>query len=661
MTSYTLRVSSGVTESLLGRVLDGRYRVQSHIADGGMASVYLALDTRLDRDVALKVLRRDLAQDEAFISRFRREARSAARLSHPNVVAVFDQGEDDGHMFLAMEYVPGQTLREVMRAEGPLTPRAALDIMGPVLQALGAAHRAGIIHRDVKPENVILREDDGTVKVADFGLARAVTTQTTTSQTGVLLGTVAYLSPEQVERGIADARSDVYAAGLILFEMLTGAKAFTGDTPIHIAYQHVHGSVPAPSSKVPSVPPELDTLVALATARDPDLRPSDANDFLAELRRSRAMLTPSELDRRPEAAASLLGGASTVAVERTSALPVEPPPARPVSTLGPLSLPMDHTPTEPPGPAGPRTDLEPAAGADDEVPPGLRRWIWAALAVALVAGIAAWWFLAGPGSPTVVPRTTNLVYSKALAALDAAHLNSQRLDQFDESIAKGVVISTNPVAGAEVRRGTTVQVTVSKGPERYEVPSVLNKSQAEATDQITASHLTVGSVTQAYSETVAAGLVVSVDPKVGTPLHRGDKVNLVVSKGRQPIPVTDFTNKPADQAVKALTDAGLAVDATQQENSDTVPKGSVISQSPAGGTLYKGDKVTLVVSKGPVMVKVPDVSGKQADEAEQILRTAGFDVKRENALGGIFGTVHHTNPAGGSMAPKGSTVTMVVV
>ncbi len=656
MTSYTLRVSSGVTESLLGRVLDGRYRVQSHIADGGMASVYLALDTRLDRDVALKVLRRDLAQDEAFISRFRREARSAARLSHPNVVAVFDQGEDDGHMFLAMEYVPGQTLREVMRAEGPLTPRAALDIMGPVLQALGAAHRAGIIHRDIKPENVILREDDGTVKVADFGLARAVTTQTTTSQTGVLLGTVAYLSPEQVERGIADARSDVYAAGLILFEMLTGAKAFTGDTPIHIAYQHVHGSVPAPSSKVPSVPAELDALVALATARDPDLRPADANDFLAELRRSRAMLTPTELDRRPEAAATRLGGASTVAVERTSALPVEP---RPVSTLGPLALPMDDTPTVPPGPPG--SEVEPAGASGDAVPPGLRRWIWAALAVALVAGIAAWWFLAGPGSPTVVPRTTNLVYSKALAALDAAHLNSQRIDQFDESVAKGVVISTNPVAGAEVRRGTTVQVTVSKGPERYQVPAVLNKSQAEATDQITASHLTVGSVTQAYSETVAAGLVVSVDPKVGTPLHRGDKVNMVVSKGRQPIPVTDFTNKPADQAVKALTDAGLAVDATQQENSDTVPKGSVISQSPAGGTLYKGDKVTLVVSKGPVMVKVPDVSGKQADEAEQILRAAGFDVKRENALGGIFGTVHHTNPAGGSMAPKGSTVTMVVV
>ncbi|HEY3535107.1 MAG TPA: protein kinase, partial [Pedococcus sp.] len=280
-------MSSGVTESLEGRVLDGRYRVQSHIADGGMASVYLALDTRLDRDVALKVLRPDLAHDEAFAGRFRREARSAARLSHPNVVAVYDQGEDEGLMFLAMEYVPGQTLREVIRSEGPLTPRAALDLVTPVLQALAAAHRAGLIHRDVKPENVILREDDGTVKVADFGLARAVSSHTTTSQTGVLLGTVAYLSPEQVERGIADARSDVYAAGLILFEMLTGAKAFTGDSPIHVAYQHVHGSVPAPSSRVASVPAELDSLVALATARDPDHRPADAGELLEQVRRSR--------------------------------------------------------------------------------------------------------------------------------------------------------------------------------------------------------------------------------------------------------------------------------------------------------------------------------------------------------------------------------------
>ena len=291
-------VSAAVPPTLVGQVLDRRYRVLSHIADGGMASVYVALDERLDREVALKVMRPSLAADETFVSRFRREARSAARLSHPNVVAVYDQGEDEGRMFLAMELVNGHTLRQVMQDEGPLTPRAALDIIDAVLQALGAAHSAGLIHRDVKPENVILRED-GVVKVADFGLARAVTSATSTAQTGVLLGTVAYLAPEQVERGIADARSDVYAAGLLLFEMLTGTKAFSGDTPIHVAYQHVHSTVPAPSSRVSTVPPELDRLVALATDRDPDGRPVDANAFLRQVRRSRVALTPAELDRRP--------------------------------------------------------------------------------------------------------------------------------------------------------------------------------------------------------------------------------------------------------------------------------------------------------------------------------------------------------------------------
>jgi len=235
-------VSSAGPFSLVDRVLDGRYRVLSRLADGGMATVYVALDQRLDREVALKVMRPDLAKDEAFVSRFRREARSAAKLSHPNVVAVYDQGEDDGEVFLAMELVNGLTLRQVMQAEGPMTPRAALDVIDPVLQALGAAHSAGLIHRDVKPENVILR-DDGMVKVADFGLARAMAAGTANTQTGVLLGTVAYLSPEQVERGIADARSDVYAAGLLLFEMLTGSKAFIGDSAIHVAYQHVHNDV----------------------------------------------------------------------------------------------------------------------------------------------------------------------------------------------------------------------------------------------------------------------------------------------------------------------------------------------------------------------------------------------------------------------------------
>jgi serine/threonine-protein kinase len=631
-----------VTESLVGRVLDGRYRVLSHIADGGMATVYLALDTRLEREVALKVMRPGLASDDTFVSRFRREARSAARLSHPNVVAVFDQGEDDGSMFLAMEYVPGQTLREVMQAEGPLTPRAALDILEPVLQALAAAHRAGIIHRDVKPENVILRED-GTVKVADFGLARAVTTQTVTSQTGMLLGTVAYLSPEQVERGIADARSDVYAAGLILFEMLTGTKAFTGDTPIHVAYQHVHGSVPAPSSRVPSVPTELDSLVALATARDADQRPADADAFLAQVRASHAQLTPAELDRRPEGStAEDDEGASTVAVAQTTALPVAERAVVPVSA---------------PGKA-----VESRRDRGDRRPwPASWKWALAALGLLLVAALAAWYFVMGPGSPTTVPAVVGKTYEQAERQLTTAHLSAKRVDAFDESVAKGAVISANPGAGAEVGRSTTVTLTVSKGPERYAVPNLVGRTRAEAEERLKEARLALGSSSEAFDEKVPAGQIVSTTPKAGTQLKRGAAVNIVLSKGRQPIPVTDFTGQPADQAVAALTDAGLTVDATKQEFSTSVPKGSVISQTPASGTLFRGDKVVLVVSKGPEMVKVPNVQGKQVAEARTILEAAGFTVKVENFMGGIFGTVRTQSPAADAEAPKGSVVTLVVV
>jgi serine/threonine-protein kinase len=323
--------------------------------------------------------------------------------------------------------------------------------------------------------------------------------------------------------------------------------------------------------------------------------------------------------------------------------------------MPPVALPVEHTPTAPP--LGPQEQDERRSAVADWP----WRWLLAALAVALLAGLTAWYFLAGPGSPTVVPSTIGMTYAKARAALTARHLDPVKVDSFQESVPIGQVVATDPVAGRQVGRGTEVTVTVSKGPERYAVPDVVGKSQAEATDQLTATKLTLGTVTQAYSDTVPQGLVVSADPVVGTSLKRGAPVNLVVSKGRQPIPVTDFTGKPASMAVDALTTAGLKVDATQQENSDTVPKGSVIRQSPSGGSLYRGDQVTLVVSKGPVMVAVPDVTGKQADEAQKILEAAGFQVQRQTVLGGLFGTVHHTDPAAGSQAPKGSTVVMVIV
>jgi len=631
-------VTSAGPTSLIERVLDGRYRVLSHLADGGMATVYVALDQRLDRKVALKVMRSDLAKDESFVSRFRREARSAAKLSHPNVVAVYDQGEDDGHVFLTMELVNGLTLRQVMQAEGPLTPRAALDIIDPVLQALGAAHSAGLIHRDVKPENVILRED-GTVKVADFGLARAIATGTSTAQTGVLLGTVAYLSPEQVERGVADARSDVYAAGLLLFEMLAGSKAFLGDSPIHVAYQHVHSEVPAPSSRVRTVPTELDQLVARASARNPDDRPSDANDLLAEVRRSRQMLTPADLDLRPAGTLGAAALSSTIALPRTQLVPAMAGPAG--DGLGRSGR----------GAAWLRTALR-------------RRRNVAMVLLALIlvtAAVALWFFTSGPGASTTVPTVTGSTRLVAQQTLTTAHLTAKVVTSFDETVKAGLVLATDPPAGREVSRGSTVIVTVSQGQERYDVPQLVGRSRAEAAERLTNAKLTVGKVTEAFSETVPQGQVISTTPKASTSVKRASAVALVTSKGRQPIELKDWTGKPADQAVKALTAAKLSVDATRKDFSDTVPKGSVISQSPATGTLFQKDSVTLVVSKGPELVPVPDVFGRQERVATSMLEGLGFKVKIERFAGGPFGTVTAQSIPAGTPAPSGSTITLTVV
>jgi eukaryotic-like serine/threonine-protein kinase len=627
-------VPSAGPSSLIDQVLDGRYRVLSHLADGGMATVYVALDERLEREVALKVMRADLAKDESFVSKFRREARSAAKLSHPNVVAVYDQGEDHGHVFLAMELVNGLTLRQVMQSEGPLTPRAALDIIDPVLQALGAAHGAGLIHRDVKPENVILRED-GTVKVADFGLARAIASTTSTAQTGVLLGTVAYLSPEQVERGIADARSDVYAAGLLLFEMLTGSKAFMGESAIHVAYQHVHSEVPMPSSRVDTVPAELDQVVARASARDPDNRPRDANELLAEVRRARQALSPAELDLRPSVP---LGGAvnATIVIPRTEVVPevISSPSA---------------------GVGSPRTRWHlPRPGRG-------HNWLVALIVLVLVAAAALWFFTAGPGAKTRVPKVAGSTTLVAQGTLARAHLDTRVVTAFDETVKAGVVLTGDPPAGREVRRGSTVTLTVSQGPERYNVPQLAGRTQAQAEQQLTNSRLTVGTVSDAFSEAVPQGQVISTSPAASTSVKRATSVDLVISAGRQPIQLQDWTGQPADQAVAALKGAKLKVDATTQHWSDTVPKGSVISQSPATGTLFQGDPVTLVVSKGPQLVAVPDVIGRQEGRATSILRDLGFDVQIERAFGGFFGTVRLQSVDPGTEAPKGSTITLTVV
>ncbi|GAA3718382.1 Stk1 family PASTA domain-containing Ser/Thr kinase [Terrabacter ginsenosidimutans] len=659
-----------MADALVGRVIDGRYRILSHLADGGMASVYVALDGRLDREVALKIMRPGLATDDVFVERFRAEARSAARLNHPNVVAVFDQGEDDGEVFLAMELIEGKTLRDVIHEEAPLTARESLAILEPILLALRAAHAAGMIHRDVKPENVIVRRD-GEVKVADFGLARAITNQATTSQTGVLLGTVSYLSPEQVERGVADTRSDVYAAGLLLFEMLTGRKAVTGGTPIQIAYNHVHGSIVAPSTLVPAVPTVLDDLVARATAVEPDDRFESATAFVTALREVRRGLSASELDQRgtgPDPAGSaVLAPTSATAqlspVDRDQSVEASAVPERQrtrPNDVGRAAL--AGLPVHDDGPA-----LEHTAAMPIERRGGRgrrRRWpLW--LAAVLIVGGASfggWWFTAGPGGSTLVPAVVGEQLSQAAGEMRQASLSMETVEEFSEARAQGVVLRVEPGAGSELGKDSTVRVVVSKGKERYAVPTLVGVKVGDTGAALSPLNLRLGERSRAWSETVPEGVVISQDPAPGESVKRNTAVSVVVSKGRRPIEVPTVTGTPFEAASATLTKAGLTVQRGDDVNSDSVPAGQVVSQSPDKGTLHQGDPVKVVVSKGPVMVQVPNVVDQPDAAADKALTDLGLKVDKQYPFGDLFEKkVRAQDPAAGTSVPKGSTISLTIV
>ena len=629
-----------VSDSLVGRVLDGRYRVESRIARGGMATVYRALDVRLDRLVALKVMHQLYAEDDEFVARFIREAKSAARLSHPNVVAVFDQGDDDGQVFLAMEYIQGRTLRDLLRERGRLRPQEALSILQPVLAALSAAHAAGLIHRDVKPENVLLA-DDGRIKVADFGLARAAAGHTTTSAT-TLIGTVAYLAPEQVTRGIADARSDVYAAGIMAFEMLTGHPPYDGDTPIAVAYRHAHETVPAPSSLVPGIPASVDLLVQRATARDPDSRPADAGAFLAEAVRVRRTLPALEAD----------AGAVTSVTPRThQTLVVELPDA------GSEPAPPDH--------GGP----DETAAESDRPRRRRRRGLIALLLVLLLAAGAAttgWWY--GVGQYTSAPSFFGMSVAQAQTQAQHAHVHLvvDPNQQWNSTVKAGEIMQQSVKQGDRLKRGGTVTVVVSKGRHTTTVPAFDSNTttyDAYKAELEQGGRLSVASPVMAFNDTVPSGNVISVDPPPGTTKDWGSAVTVTVSKGPQPIDVPDYTGKKADDAEKALKAAGFNV-AVNQQFSDTVANGVVISQTPNSGTAFKNATISLNVSKGPELFKVPDVTSTLAnpaswittEQAAKILKDAGFTVKV--VKNGRFGIVVKQDPKGGSMQPHGTLVSL---
>ncbi|MBL1084712.1 Stk1 family PASTA domain-containing Ser/Thr kinase [Streptomyces actinomycinicus] len=635
-------------DPLVGQVLDGRYRVDARIAAGGMATVYRALDTRLDRVLALKVMHPTLASDGSFVERFIREAKSVARLDHPNVVQVYDQGADGSYVYLAMEYIAGCTLRDVLRERGAVQPRAALDILEPVLAALGAAHRAGFVHRDMKPENVLIG-DDGRVKVADFGLVRSV--DTVTSTTGAVLGTVSYLAPEQIEQGTTDPRVDVYACGVVLYEMLTGAKPHSGDSPAQVLYKHMHEDVPPPSALVPGLPYPLDELVASATARTPDIRPHDAVALLAQVRDARQGLTDEQLDTLPPQA---LTAEHDNADDRTSVIPraLTVPRPLPVGDAGPEDG-TDRTsrfqsPPVPPraGPARPRRAM---------------LAVIAAVLVLLGVGTGVWYI--NSGQFTKVPPLLTKTEAQARERLKSAGLDVGQVKRaYSDTVRRGTVMGSDPAPGARIRDHDPVTLTVSLGPETVNVPNVEGQPLAKAQARLKADGLEPGMVTREVSEDVPKGSVIGTTPDAGTKRHAGSAIALTVSKGR-PIDVPDVTGDDLDSAKQELTDAGLKVRvAAEQVNSSEFDKGEVAAQSPReGNRAAEGDTVTLTVSKGPEMIEVPDVVGDSVDDAHEALEGAGFEVDEDRGLLGLFGdTVDKQSVDGGDKAPKGSTITITI-
>ncbi|MFE9685257.1 Stk1 family PASTA domain-containing Ser/Thr kinase [Streptomyces sp. NPDC002701] len=637
----------GRGDPIVGHVLDGRYHVDARIAVGGMATVYRAVDTRLDRVLALKVMHPALAADASFVDRFIREAKSVARLAHPNVVQVFDQGTDGAYVYLAMEYVAGCTLRDVLRERGALQPRAALDILEPVLAALGAAHRAGFVHRDMKPENVLIG-DDGRVKVADFGLVRAVDTVTHT--TGAVLGTVSYLAPEQIESGTADPRVDVYACGILLFEMLTGDRPHSGDSPAAVLYKHLHEDVPPPSATVPGLAPELDALVMSATARDPGLRPYDAVALLAQVLDAQSGLGDDQLDAVPPGAVATDRRGSE---DRTSVIP------RSLSVPRPLPVNEDDAelhrtsflPSPPPEPPRRRRGLAPRRGP-----------LAIVAVVLLVLGLGAGVWYINSGQFTKVPAVLDKTEAQATQRLEDAGLEVRTVKKANSDTVKaGRVISSDPQAGARIRANDSVTLTVSKGPDIVRVPDLGGFALDKARERLRDEGLEAGMVTKAFSDEVTAGYVISTKPGAGTERRGGSAIALVVSKG-SPVDVPDVLGDDLDDARTELEEAGLTVEVAAERVTSEHDAGQVAAQTPESGReAARGDTVTLTVSKGPEMIEVPDVTGDSVDDARQELEAAGFEVEEDRGLLDLFGdTVKGQSTEGGDTAPKGSTITIEI-
>jgi serine/threonine-protein kinase len=629
---------------LTGELIDNRYLLKRQIASGGMATIYAGIDTRLDRPVAVKVMHAHLANDEAFVSRFIKEAKATAALSHPNIVSIQDQGWNEGGppaVFLVMELVEGSTLRDFLNENGPLSVEQTIQFITPVLSALAAAHLIGIIHRDVKPENILISKD-GRIKVADFGLARNMTmAQTMTAESSVVLGSVSYLSPEQVQRGIADARSDVYAIGIVLFEMLLGKKPYDGETPIQIAYRHVNDRIPNVKEFKSDVPEMIADLIFQATAPNPDQRPKDAEQLLSKVRDIQAKLDPKrrqmslELDLPPllpkisKRSKVSIGSAFGGLKEKTTQL---------ISTK-----PINVTKAE-----------DSVRTKKRKVSRRVKRNRIIALLI-LLGVIFGGYQLLGVGKISV-PSLVGMSQNEAKEALSNIGLLSEVVEEvFSEDIAQGKVIASSPGGGGRISPAGTVGLVLSKGQERIEIPVISNLTPDVATQKISALGLTIGDINEVFDMKVESGFVIGTDPKSGEKVKRNSVVNIVVSKGVEKIALISYVGKGGDEALSELTNSGFDVKVVYKF-SDKVFKGQVVSQSPEiSDAIGLGSKIELVLSKGPEFVFVPNVLGKNKNDASLDLENLGLKVVTKGT-----GKVNNISPAIGTKVKQGAVITLTL-
>jgi serine/threonine-protein kinase len=624
---------------LTGELIDGRYQLIRQMANGGMASIYEALDTRLDRKVAVKIMHAHLAQDEQFVERFIREAKAAAALSHPNIVAVQDQGWNQSGtpaIFLVMEMIEGHTLRDYLNEQGKLSVSDGVKFLLPVLSALGAAHKLGIVHRDIKPENILISKE-GRVKIADFGLAKGpLLGSTMTAESSVILGSVSYLSPEQVQRGIADSRSDVYSIGITAFEIFTGKKPFEGAEPIQIAYMHVNNRVPRISELVSGVPKALDDLIYRATSSDPDQRPRDASVFHQEL----LALNPQKKQMSLE-------------------LDIPIAPMRPKKESKSLRKKIKEMTESIPVPQSKESTAQVAKRK--KTSKRVRRNRWIALLLAVSVGVFGWYALIGPGSRVVVPSTVGATQSEAKAALDLLGLTFIVLEKrYSEDIPEGSIIESNPAAGKRVEQGGNIDLIVSKGPERYLIPQLVGLKPTAAKNLIGKFPISIQPIVEEFSAQIPKGYVIGSNPAAGEKVKRNSRVIIIVSKGIEQVAVTSYVGKSAEQALNELTEAGFDVN-TKYDFSETRLLGEVISQSPEGGkSADLGSKVELIVSKGSQFAYIPNIFSIDEAKAVQTLKDLGLKVTVKKIGKKAIKKVTAVVPKVGSKVKRGSTVTITV-